>query len=89
MQQEVIWTTSVPPDPFEVAELDVVLKNMKSGTTAGYDIILPEFLKRIGPRAKNCLTSFFNRIVQEKKITRACLDPRGTQNEASLFHQLQ
>ena len=60
---------SVPPDPFQVAQLDVVLKNMKSGTTAGYDNILPEFLKRIGPRAKNCLASFFN--VQEKKITRA------------------
>ena len=27
----------VPPDPLQVAELDVVLKNMKSGTAAGYD----------------------------------------------------
>ena len=44
----------------------MVLKNMKSGTAASYDNILLEFLKHSGPRAKNWLTSLFNRIVQEK-----------------------
>jgi len=61
----------VPTDPFQVAELHVVLKKMKSGTAAGYDNILPQFLKHMGPRAKNWLTSLFNRIVQEKKIPHA------------------
>ena len=39
-----------------------------SGTTAGYDNILPELLKHMGPRAKLWLTSFFSRIVHEKRI---------------------
>jgi len=63
----------VPPDPLQVAELDLVLKNIKSGTAAGYDNILHEFLKHMGPRGNNWLTSFFNRIVQEKKIPHAWL----------------
>ena len=39
-----------------------------SGTAAGYDNILPELLKHMGPRAKLWLTSFFSRIVHEKRI---------------------
>jgi len=49
LQQEIVWTTKLPVPTylFQVAELDVVLKNMKSGTAAGYDNIFPEFLKHI------------------------------------------
>jgi len=41
---------------------------MKSGTAAGYDNILPELLKHMGPRAKLWLTSFFSQVVYEKRI---------------------
>ncbi len=40
---------------------------MKDGSATGYDIILPEFLKHLGPKAKSCLASFYMRITGEKK----------------------
>ncbi len=40
---------------------------VKDGSATGYDIILPEFLKHLGPKAKSCLASFYMRITGEKK----------------------
>lgn len=43
------------PEEFTESELEVVLHTVKDGSAAGYDNILPEFLKRLGPRAKSWL----------------------------------
>ena len=60
-------------EPFQVSELESELKNIKSGTAAGYDNILPGFLKHkhMGPKAKLWLTSFFMRVLQEKRTLQA------------------
>jgi hypothetical protein len=44
---------------------------MKSGTAAGYDNILPEFLMHLGPKAKTWLVTFYTRIIQEKRMPSA------------------
>jgi len=59
------------PEPFQLSELESELKNVKSGTAADYDNILPEFLKHMGPKAKLWLTSFFICALQEKTTPQA------------------
>jgi len=49
----------------------MVLNSVKSDMVAGYDNILPEFLKHLGPKAKSWLVTFSTRTVQEKKMSRA------------------
>jgi len=58
-------------EAFTESELETVLNSVKSGTAAGYDNILPEFLKHLGPKAKTWLMTFFTRTVQEKRMPRA------------------
>ena len=50
--------------------MDAVLHNMKEGSAAGYDNILPEFLKHLGPKAKSWLASFCTRVIREKRMPR-------------------
>jgi len=52
---------------FQSEDLATVLSKLKTGTAASYDNILPVFLKHMGPLATKWLTSFFTRIVQEKR----------------------
>ncbi len=58
-------------EEFTELELDAVLRTVKDGSAAGYDNILPEFLKHLGPKAKSWLASFYTRITREKKMPRA------------------
>ncbi len=51
--------------------MDAVLRTVKDGSAAGYDSILPEFLKHFGPKAKSWLASFCTRITREKKMPQA------------------
>ena len=44
---------------------------MKSGTAAGYDNILPEFLMHMGPKAKTWLATFYTQTIHEKRMPRA------------------
>lgn len=39
-------------EPFTSLELDKVLKDLKTGTAPGYDRIAPEFMKCLGPCAR-------------------------------------
>ena len=67
-RQTITGQLSDSAEPFQVSELETALENMKSGPAAGYDNILPELLKHMGPRAKLWLTSFFSRVVHEKRL---------------------
>ncbi len=64
------------PEEFTELELDAVLRTVKIGSAAGYDNILPEFLKHLGPKAKSWLDSFYMQLIREKKIPRACLQTK-------------
>ena len=66
-RQKLTGQKSETPDPFQSEDLAAILSKLKTGTAAGYDNILPEFLKHMGPRATEWLTSFFTRIVHEKR----------------------
>ncbi len=59
------------PEEFTELELDAAIRTVKDGSAAGYDNILPEFLKHLGPKAKAWLASFYTRITREKKMPRA------------------
>ncbi len=53
------------PEEFTELELDVAIRTVKDGSAAGYENILPEFLKHLGPKAKAWLASFYTRIIRE------------------------
>ena len=57
--------TVTPISPEEVA---TALKNMKCGKAPGYDNVHPEFLKNLGPRAREWLAIFLTRIISEKNL---------------------
>ncbi len=59
------------PEEFTELELDAVLRTVKDDPTAGYDNILPEFLKHLEPKAKSWLASFYTRVNWEKKMSQA------------------
>ncbi len=59
------------PEEFTELELDAAIRTVKDGSAAGYDNILPEFLKHLGPKAKAWLASFYTWITREKKMPRA------------------
>ncbi len=59
------------PEEFTELELDAVLRTVKDDPTAGYDNILPEFLKYLEPKAKSWLASFYTRVTWEKKMPQA------------------
>ena len=47
--------------PFTMDELNSALQNTKSGKSAGFDSIFPEFLKYLGLVAKKCFLIFTTR----------------------------
>ena len=69
-RQKLTGQQSETPDSFQSEDLAALLSKLKTGTAAGYDNILPEFLKHMGQRAREWLTSFFTRIVHEKRTPR-------------------
>ena len=54
--------------PISPEEVDAALKNMKCGKAPGYDNNHPEFLKNLGPRAREWLAIFLTRIISEKNL---------------------
>ena len=70
-RQKAVGVDGDSTEEFTESELEAVLRTVKSGTAAGYDNILPEFLKHLGPKAKTWLAAFYTRIIQEKRIPRA------------------
>jgi len=58
-------------EPFSVLKLDRVFSSMKSCTAARYNGVVPEFLKNMGPKAKQWLTLFLCNVVQETTIPRS------------------
>jgi len=48
---EISGQTKDIPEPFQVSELESEYWVEESGTVAGYDNILPEFLKNMGPKS--------------------------------------
>ena len=69
--QKTVGLSTNSPEAFKETELESVLRKIKSGTAAGYDNILPEFLMHLGPKAKTWLVTFYTRIIQGKRIPRA------------------
>ena len=61
----------VTPIRFSPEEVDAALKNMKCGKATGYDNIHPEFLKNLGPRAREWLVIFLTRIISEKNLPKS------------------
>ena len=62
--------------PISPEEVDAALKNMKCGKAPGYDNVHPEFLKNLGPRAREWLAIFLTRIISEKKIRKIVAIPK-------------
>ena len=68
-RQKITGQLNDSAEPFQVSELETALENLKSGTAAGYDNILPELLKHMGPRAKLWIKlPSSSGIVHEKRI---------------------
>lgn len=59
------------PEEFTKLKLEVVLHTVKDSSVAGYDNILSEFLKHLGPKVKSWLASFYTRTIREKKMPQA------------------
>ena len=57
--------------PISPEEVDGALKNMKCGKAPGYDNVHPEFLKNLGPRAREWLAIFLTRIISEKNLRKS------------------
>lgn len=57
--------------PVSLAEVEAALKNLKCGKAPGYDNIHPEFLKNLGPGARNWLALFLSRIISEKNLPKS------------------
>ena len=57
--------------PISPEEIEAALKNMKCGKAPGYNNIHPEFLKNLGPRAKECPAIFLTRIISEKNLPKS------------------
>ena len=48
--------------PFTQSELDTAIQKTKNNTAPGPDKIHPEFIKHLGPKARNALLKFYNSI---------------------------
>ena len=57
--------------PISPEEIEAAFKNMKCGKTPGYDNIQPEFMKNLGPRAREWLAIFLTRIISEKNLPKS------------------
>jgi len=49
-------------------ELVMAVGRMKLGTAPGYDLIHPQFLKHLGPKALIWLADLFTRMIWEQRI---------------------
>lgn len=57
---------------FTAEELDIAMKTMKTGKTAGLDDINTEQIKHFGPRARQLLLRLFNHCLKSKTIPNMC-----------------
>jgi len=62
--------SATDPRPQAISPGDVVsaLGRMKLGTAPGYDLVHPEFLKHLGPKALTWLADLFTRMTWEQRI---------------------
>jgi hypothetical protein len=64
---------SIDPDlstNFSTEELNTALLTVKSGKTAGFDGVYPEFIKNSGQRTKEWFVALFNDILTSGKISK-------------------
>jgi hypothetical protein len=55
-------------EDFSLADLNSALRNMKCGKAAGLDEIYPEFIRNMGPHAKEWLVQFMNETLRTGKL---------------------